>query len=69
MVWVGSYLIDLPVPMPPCHGQGHLPSDQVAQSPIQPGLEHFQERGIHSFSAKPVPVPHKPHSKEFLSSI
>jgi len=27
---------------PPCHEQGHLPLDQVAQSPIQPGLEHFQ---------------------------
>jgi len=26
----------------PCHGQGHLPLDQVAQSPIQPGLEHSQ---------------------------
>jgi len=23
---------------PPCHEQGHLPLDQVAQSPIQPGL-------------------------------
>jgi len=22
----------------PCHGQGHLSLDQVAQSPIQPGL-------------------------------
>jgi len=22
---------------PPCHEQGHLPLDQVAQSPIQPG--------------------------------
>jgi len=25
---------------PPCRGQGHLPLGQVAQSPIQPGLEH-----------------------------
>jgi len=24
---------------PPCHGQGHLPLDQVAQSPVQPDLE------------------------------
>ena len=24
---------------PPCHGQGHLPLDQVAESPIQTGLE------------------------------
>jgi len=27
---------------PPCYRQGHLPLDQVAQSPIQPGLEHLQ---------------------------
>ena len=26
----------------PCYGQGHLPLDQVAQSPVQPDLEHFQ---------------------------
>ena len=25
---------------PPCHEQGHLPPDQVAQSSIQPGLRH-----------------------------
>jgi len=31
------------------HGQGHLPLDQVAQSPIQPGLEHLQGGDIHSF--------------------
>jgi len=24
---------------PPCHGQGHLLLEQVAQSPVQPGLE------------------------------
>ena len=50
----------------PCHGQGHLPLDQVAQSPIQPDFDHFQGWGIHSFSGQPVPVPHHPHSKEFL---
>jgi len=26
---------------PPCHEQGYLPLDQVAQSSIQPGLELF----------------------------
>ena len=26
----------------PCHGQEHLPPDQAAQSPVQPGIEHFQ---------------------------
>ncbi|EOA97032.1 hypothetical protein Anapl_17450, partial [Anas platyrhynchos] len=59
MVWVGRDLKDHPVP-PPCHGLGHLPLDQVAQSPIQPGLEHLQGWGTHSFSGQPVPVPHNP---------
>jgi len=51
---------------PPCHEQGHLPLDQVAQSSIQPGLEHCQGGSIHSFSGQPVPVPHHPHGKELL---
>ena len=54
---------------PPCHEQGNLPPDQVAQSSIQPGLEHCQGGGSHSFSGQPVPVPHHPHSKEFLLYI
>ena len=49
---------------PPCHGQGHLPPDQVAQSPIRPGLEHCQGGGSHSFSGQPIPVPHLPHSED-----
>lgn len=28
-----------------CHGWGHVPPDQVTQSPIQRGLGHFQGRG------------------------
>ena len=36
MVWVRRDLKDHLVPTP-CHGQGHLPLDQLAQSPIQPG--------------------------------
>ena len=32
-----------------CHGWGHPPLDQVAQSPIQPGLERFQDGEIHNF--------------------
>ncbi|KAK4822067.1 hypothetical protein QYF61_009328 [Mycteria americana] len=39
--------------------QGHLPLDQVAQSPIQPGLKHFQGGAIHNFSGQPVPAPFK----------
>jgi len=69
MVWVGRDLKDHLVPTPPCHGQGYLPLHQVAQSPTQPGLEHFQGGGSHSFSAQGVLVPHHPHSEEFLSYI
>jgi len=54
---------------PLCHGQGHLPPDQVAQSPVQPGLEHCQGEGSHSFSGQPVPVPHHRHGKEYLPYI
>jgi len=54
MVCVGKDFKDHlvpPTPSPPSlHGQGHLKLDQVAQSPIQPGLERFQGGGIHNFS-------------------
>jgi len=53
----------------PCHEQGHLPPDQVAQSSIQPGLEHCQGGGSHSFSGQSLPVPHHPHGEEFLPNI
>lgn len=32
------------------HRQGHLPPDQDAQSPIQPGPEHLQGWGTHDLS-------------------
>jgi len=54
---------------PLCHEQGHLPLDQVAQSSIQPGLEHCQAGGIQSFSGQPVLVFHHPHGEEFLPNI
>ena len=54
---------------PPCHEQGHLPLDQVAQSPIQPGLQHFQGGGIHSFSGQHLSVPYNTHSKKFLPYV
>jgi len=57
MVWAGRDLKAHPFPIP-CHGQGHLPPHHVAQSPIQPGLEHLQGWGIHSFSGQPGPGPH-----------
>ena len=31
---------------PPCSEQGHFQWDQVAQSPVQPGLECFHGWGI-----------------------
>jgi len=52
-----------------CHGPGHLPLDQVAQSPTQPGLEHFQGGGSHNFSGQPVPEPYHPHRKKFLPYV
>ena len=36
----------------PCCGQGCYPPDQAAQGPIQPGLEHLQEQGIHNYSGQ-----------------
>ena len=54
---------------PPCHEQGHLPPAQGAQSSIQPGLEHCQGGGSHSFSGQPGPGPHYPHGEEFLPNL
>jgi len=68
MVWVGRDLTDHLL-QTPCHEQGHLPPDQGAQSPIQPGLEHCQGGGSHSFSGQPGPGPHQPQSEEFLAYI
>jgi len=51
---------------PPCHEQGQLHPDQIAQSSVQPGLECFQGQGIDHLNRQPVPVPHHPHCKKFL---
>ena len=53
----------------PCNEQGHLQLDQVAQSPVQPGLECSQGWGIYHLSGQPVPVFHHPHYKKFLPYI
>jgi len=63
MVWVGRDLEDHLVPTP-CHEQGHLPPAHAAQSSIQPGLEHCQGGGSHSFSGQPGPVFHHSHGEE-----
>jgi len=52
---------------PPCNNQGHLPLDQVAQSPVQPDLECFQAWGIYYLSGQPVF--HHPHCKKCLPYI
>ena len=52
--------------------QGHQPPhllDQVAQGPIQPGLEHLQGWGIHNLSGQPVPAPHHYPCKELPPNI
>jgi len=43
--------------------------DQIAQGPIQPGLEHLQEQGIHSLFGQSVPAPHHSLSKELPPDI
>ena len=40
---------------PLCLGQGCLPPAQASQGSIQPGLEHLQGWGTHSFPVQPVP--------------
>jgi len=68
MVWVGRDLRDHLV-LTLCYRQGHLPLDQVAQSPFQTGLEFFQEGYIHNLTRQSVSVSHHPHSKEILSHV
>jgi len=68
---LGQPLVSVQVDLlqPPCHEQGHLQPDQVAQSPVQPGLECFQGWGIDHLSGQPLPGFHHPCHKEFLPSI
>lgn len=44
--WFGWKGISKPIPLHPCHRQGHLLLNQVAPSPLQPGLGHFLGWGI-----------------------
>ena len=50
------------------HQTPHL-LDQVAQGPIQPGLEHLQGWGIHNLSGQPVSAPHHSPGKELSPNI
>jgi len=54
---------------PPCSEQGYLQLHQVAQSPIQPGLEGFQGQGPCHPSGQHVPGFHHPRGKKFLPYI
>ncbi|KAJ7401070.1 hypothetical protein BTVI_99281 [Pitangus sulphuratus] len=53
MEWFGLEGTSKPILFHP----GHLSLAQVAPSPVQAGLEHFQGWGIHNFSGQPVPGP------------
>lgn len=53
---------------PSYHGQGHLPLDQAHQPPVQLGLEHFKEGGIHHYTGQPVLVPHFSYCLRFRAS-
>jgi len=68
MVWIGRDLKDHLVATPlPSSG---TPSTRPGCSKLHPTWPWtLPGRGQHSFSGQPVPVPHHPHSKEFLSYI
>ena len=61
-------LIAHPIPTL-CQGQGCPPPAQVAQGPIQPGLECLQGWGTHSLSMQSVPAPHRPVKEKNLIEI
>jgi len=42
---------------PPCSKQGYLKLDQVARSPVQPGLRCFQGWGLHYLSGQTLSIP------------
>lgn len=48
MAWAGKDFKDHFIPNP-SHEQVHLQTEEVAQSPIQPGFEHLHEWDIHNF--------------------
>ena len=72
MAWVGRDLKDHESPTPH-HRQGHQPPhllDQVAQGPIQPGLEHLQGWMGHPQPLwAAVPAPHHSPDRELPPKI
>ena len=64
MAWVGRDLKDdrVPIPLPQAgHQLPDLVLDQIAEGPIQPGLEHLQGQSIHSLSQ------HEAHLTQVMS--
>jgi len=53
----------------PYNKQGHLQLHQVAQSPVQPGLESLQGWGIDHLSGEPGPGFHHLHCKKKIFLI
>jgi len=49
-----------------CHRQGHLSSDKVTQSPIQPELGHLQWWGTQNLPGQPVALFHTSILKNFF---
>lgn len=67
-LWLEGDLKDHQAPTPlPWAGKFLL--DCVAQSPIHTCFEHIQEWGNGDFLQQPIPVPHQPHSREFIPNI
>ena len=61
MAWIGRDLKDHVVPNP-CHEEGCHPSDQAAQGPIQPVLEHLKGWSLLSFTFSFLECPCAAHS-------
>jgi len=54
----------------PCNEQGHLSLDQVAQSPIQPGLQTSNDGALLLWvTCSSVSPPHHPHGLKKISSF
>jgi len=60
MLWLeGTFKSHLIQPL--CNEQGHLQLDQVAQGPVQSGLECCQGWSTYHLSGQPAPVPVSHH--------
>lgn len=66
MVWVGKYLKDHLIASP-CHGQGHLSLDEVAQSSVL-ALDTSRDRAS-TASLATSPGSHHPHREELYASM